>query len=215
MAAGGITSVICTTHYMKGRYEFTKESYRLKLNELETEVKHHNIPIKLYPGAEVYLTNSIAEDIKKHDLTLAGSNYVLIETNLNGFPADFHKNVYDLLRNGYKPILAHAERYVSIMNKTHEAKELINRNIYLQVNAASVIGGYGNKVKDTAWKMLNKGWMHLLGSDHHAKSDYTAFFRAKEKIIEHIDEKTAAILTEIDRWMFQCICCIQIKKNSR
>jgi len=196
MSDGGIKAVICTSHYMRGLYQFTKDEYNAKFRELEAEVKHQSIPITLYPGAEVFLTYNIAEDIKINNLTLANSNYVLIETELNGFPPDMQKNIYDLLRKGYKPILAHAERYVSIMMKSHEAKELINRSVYIQINAASLVGGYGEKVKQTAWKMLNKGWVHLMGSDHHLRSDYDAFFKAKQKIVEHIDEKTAVLLTQ-------------------
>jgi len=81
------------------------------------------------------------------------------------------------------------------MMKSHEAKEIINRSVYIQVNAASVIGGYGEKVKSTVWKMLNKGWVHFLGSDFHVKSNYDAYFKAKEKIIEHIDNETAELIT--------------------
>lgn len=196
MSAGGITSVICTSHYMRGLYQFTKDEYTSKFNELVAEVKHQKIPVTLYPGAEVYLAYNISEDIKNNNLTLADSNYVLIETDLNGFPPDMQKNIYELLRKGYRPIIAHAERYVSMMMKSHEAKELINRSVYIQINAASLLGGYGEKVKQTAWKILNKGWVHLMGSDHHLKSDYDVYFKAKQKIIEHIDEKTATILTE-------------------
>jgi protein-tyrosine phosphatase len=180
---------------MKGKYQFSHEEYTSKFRDLEAEVKHQNIQINLYPGAEVYLYNGVCEDIMKNKLTLADSSYVLIETDLNGFPADMQKNIYTLLRHGFKPILAHAERYVSVMMKSHEAKELINRSVYIQVNAASLLGGYGDKVKQTAWKLVNKGWVHFLGSDHHAKNDYTAFVKAKEKIIEHVDEKTANLLT--------------------
>lgn len=195
MSAGGIKSIVCTSHYMKGKYEFTRDQYMSKFKELEAEVKHQNIPITLLPGAEVYLNYGINEDVLKHNLTLADSSYVLIETDLNGFPADMQKNIFVLLRHGYKPILAHAERYVSVMVKSHEAKELINRSVYIQVNAASLLGGYGEKVKQTAWKLVNKGWVHFLGSDHHAKSDYSAFFKAKDKIVEHVDEKMANLLT--------------------
>jgi len=119
----------------------------------------------------------------------------LIETELNGFPLDMQKNVYDLIRSGYRPILAHAERYVSVMMKAHEAKDLISRSVYMQINAASLLGGYGEKVKETAWKLVNKGWVHLIGSDDHVKGEYTAFFKAKDKLTEHIDEQTAELLT--------------------
>jgi protein-tyrosine phosphatase len=198
MAAGGIKAIFCTSHYMRGQYQFSAEDYQARFNALETEVKTRNIPIALYPGAEVFLTTGISEDIKEKKLTMADSSYVLIETELNGFPADMQKNLYDLIRNGYRPILAHAERYVSVMMKAHEAKELISKGVYIQVNAGSLLGGYGEKVKETAWKLVNRGWVHLLGSDDHNKGDYTSFFRARDKIVEHVDEHTADLLTNIN-----------------
>lgn len=196
MSAGGINAVICTSHYMRGHFQYKYEDYMSRFRELEAEIKIQNIPIMIYTGAEVYLSPNISEEVKSQKLTLADSNYVLVETDLNGFPHDFHKNIYDLLRHGYRPILAHAERYVSIMMKTHSIRDLIKRNIYVQVNSASLIGGYGEKVKQTAWKLVNKGWVHMMGSDEHIKGDYTSFFKARDKIVEHIDEQTAQLLTQ-------------------
>lgn len=196
MAEGGLKSAICTSHYMRGIYQFKPEDYSAKFRELEAEVKHQSIPITLHPGAEVFVTSGITDDIIKNKLTLADSSFVLIETDLNGFPPDFQKCIYEMLRKGLKPILAHAERYVPIMMKTRNVKELINRNVYIQINAASTIGGYGDKVKQTVWKMLNKGWVHFMGSDHHNKTPYSAFFRAKEKIAQHIDAQTSEFLTQ-------------------
>jgi protein-tyrosine phosphatase len=195
MSSGGIKSVFCTSHFMTGVYQFNPNDYTAKFRELEAEVKHQEIPITLYPGAEIYLMAGIADEIAKNKLTLGDSSYILIETDLNGFPLDMQKNIFDLLRLGYKPILAHAERYVSVMMKSHEAKEMINRSVYIQISAPSVIGGYGEKVKQTVWKLLNKGWVHLMGSDHHTKTDYGAFFNAKDKIVEHIDQETADLIT--------------------
>ncbi|MFO7660472.1 MAG: CpsB/CapC family capsule biosynthesis tyrosine phosphatase [Candidatus Cloacimonadaceae bacterium] len=195
MADGGIKSVICTSHYMRGLYQFKPEDYTAKFRELEAEIKHQNIPITIYPGAEVFVTAGITEDIMANNLTLADSSYVLIESDLNGFPPDFQKNIYLMLRAGLRPILAHAERYVPVMMKTHNAKDMINRSVYIQINAASLVGGYGDKVKHTAWKLLNKGWVHFMGSDHHNKTDYKAFFQAKDKITAHIDSETAEFLT--------------------
>jgi len=196
MVNGGIRSVICTSHYMRGLYQFKPETYQAKFRELEAEIKHQSIPVTIYPGAEVFVTQGITDDIKANKLTLADSSYVLIESDLNGFPPDFQKNIFTMLRAGYRPILAHAERYVPIMMKTHNAKELINRSVYIQINAASLVGGYGDKVKQTAWKLLNNGWVHFMGSDHHNKTDYKAFFQAKEKITQHIDKETAEFLTQ-------------------
>lgn len=195
MAEGGVSAVICTSHYMTGLYKFSAEEYQAKFRELEQEVKHQSIPVTLYPGAEVFLTAGIVEDIKKYNLTLAGSHYVLFETDLNSFPADMQKNIFELLREGFRPVLAHAERYVPVMMKSHEAQEMITRSVYIQMSAASVVGGYGEKVKQTAWKLLNNGWVHILASDYHAHTSYGAFFEARDKIIKHIDKDMADILT--------------------
>jgi protein-tyrosine phosphatase len=195
MSEGGVKSVICTSHYMKGHYQFKYENYLSRFRELEAEIKVQNIPITIYTGAEVYLTPGISDEIKANKLTMAESSYVLVETDLNGLPRDFYKNMFDLVRHGYKPILAHSERYVTVMTKTRSVKELIRRNMYVQINAASLIGGYGEKVKQTAWKLLHMGWVHLMGSDEHIKGEYSAFFKARDKIVAHIDEPTAKLLT--------------------
>jgi protein-tyrosine phosphatase len=196
MAAGGISEIYCTPHYMRGRYQFEKSDYRVKYSELIEEVKHQQIPVTLYPGAEVFLINGITDDIKAKNLTMGDSNYVLVETELNGFPPDLYNNLYELLHKGYRPILAHAERYVSVMTRTHEVKHLIAKNIYIQMNAGSLMGGYGDKVKTTAWKLINKGWVHMLASDEHVRGENNAYFLAREKIVEHVDEKTAKLLTD-------------------
>ncbi len=194
MAAGGVSAVFLTSHYMRGKYQFSKEHYDALFKELVAEVKHQSIPITLYPGAEVFLIKGITEDIKQKNLTLADSNYVLVETDLNGFPLDFYANLFELLHKGYHPIIAHAERYVSVMSKPSEIEEYIEKNIYMQVNSGSLIGGYGEKVKSTAWKIVEKGWAHLVASDAHLTCDYESYFLARDKIIEHIDEYTAELL---------------------
>jgi protein-tyrosine phosphatase len=195
MAAGGIKHVFCTTHYMRGLYQFDKAGYRYKFAELVEEARKQNIPITLHPGAEVFLIKGIEDDIKEKKLTLGDSSYVLVESELNGLPPDFYNNLFDLLHKGYRPILAHAERYVSIMGRTREVKELIDKGIYIQVNAGSLLGGYGAKIKTTAWKLVNKGWVHIIASDDHVRQDYEAFFQVKQKIMDHVDSRTVNLLT--------------------
>ncbi len=195
MSASGIDHVFCTSHYMRGIYQFDKAAYRYKFAELVEEVKHQEIPIILHPGAEVFLIKGIEDDIHEKRLTLGDSSYVLIESELNGLPPDFYNNLFDLLHKGYRPILAHAERYVSVMSRTHEVKSLIDKGIYIQINAGSLLGGYGAKIKATAWKLLNKGWVHFIASDDHVRQDYEAFGKARQKVIDHIDVQTANLLT--------------------
>jgi protein-tyrosine phosphatase len=196
MEQGGITHAFLTAHFMPGHYHYDRGQYDDKLTGLRQLAADNGIGVALMPGFEIYLHPFSSDDIDKHRLTLGDSRYILVETDLNGLPKDFYDNIYPLLRKGYKPILAHAERYVSIMKDPHAAKELIHEDVYLQVNSGSLLGQYGEKVRQTAWVLLRNGWAHLLGSDDHVRAPYGSYFQALELLRERLDGTTAELLTE-------------------
>jgi protein-tyrosine phosphatase len=72
----------------------------------------------------------------------------------------------------------------------------MEKDIYLQINAGSLLGKYGEKVRQTAWVLLNNGWAHLLGSDSHANEPNNLFPQATKLIKERIDEHTVQLLTQ-------------------
>ncbi len=195
MSAGGITDAFLTSHYMPGNYQYQRSDYDAKLARMQELAASAGLGIKLHPGFEIYLHPFTLKDIEQHDLRLGNSRYILVESDLNGLPTDFYENLYPLLRKGYKPILAHAERYVSIMKNVHDAKDLIRRDIYMQVNAGSLLGLYGEKVRQTAWLLLRNGWAHFLASDDHAKAPYGAYFKAIELLQTELDTDVADLLT--------------------
>ena len=192
MTRGGIKRVYLTSHYFRGHYHYTRAEYDQKLNALISACPP-DVP-EILPGFEVFLHHGIENDIMESNLCLGDSRYVLIESDLNGLPADFYHNVFPLLHKGYKPILAHAERYVSIMKKPSEARKYSGLNIYMQVNSGSLLGLYGEKVKETAIRLIEEGWAHFVASDDHVRSDYDSFFKAWNWVAEHVDETTANLL---------------------
>lgn len=194
--AGGVSKIYLTSHYFRGHYQYTRQEYDEKLNALRLQASRAGLKIIIESGFEVFIQPGILEDIQEKSLTLGDSPYVLIESELNGLPIDFYANVYPLLRAGYKPILAHAERYVSIMHKPSKARELIDKNIYIQTNAGSLLGFHGEKVRKTAWILLENGWTHFLASDDHARGEYGALFAGCELIGERIDKQTTELLTQ-------------------
>jgi len=197
MAAGGVKRVYLTSHYFRGHYQYTREEYDQRFKQIAEKAKEAEINLDLQPGFEVFLQPDILTDIKKHSLTMGDSPYVLIESELNGLPNDFYNNIFPLLRAGYKPILAHAERYVSIMRKPERAESLSHRNIYMQTNAGSLLGMYGEKVKATAWTLVNNGWTHFIASDDHMRGTYFANFEARDEVERRIDNHTAHLLFHV------------------
>ncbi|MDD3535609.1 MAG: capsular biosynthesis protein [Candidatus Cloacimonetes bacterium] len=194
MESGGVSDVYLTSHYFRGHYQYSREEYDAKLKSLQEAATAEGLKLNLHAGFEVFVQPGIIDDIAQKNLCLGKSNYVLIESELNGLPVDFYQNVYPLLRAGYKPILAHAERYVSIMKRPSKARELSDRDIYIQCNAGAFLGHYGDKVKHTAWELLNNGWVHFIASDDHVRMEYGALFEAAKRVEERIDKTTRNLM---------------------
>ncbi len=198
MSEEGIKGVILTPHYMKGFYDNTAEIQNVKFQILKDAVQRENINIELYRGAEIFLSEDIHLDVIKENLTLNNTNYILMETSMNGFPNGLLDIYYILVKQGYKPILAHPERYTEFINNPYAVEDLIHRNIYMQINTGSLLGGYGKKIQDTAWEMIYNGYAHFLGSDTHCHTQDYSYVDAVEAIRSETNDHTAKLLSEIN-----------------
>jgi protein-tyrosine phosphatase len=190
-----VTAVVFTSHYMRGAYLNTRDALQTRFDELCQVALEQGITLKFYQGAEVFLVPGVENDVSEFGLNIDNTPYVLVETDLNHFSSDLYENLYQLLRNGFRPILAHAERYQAVIAHFHTAEEMIRRNVYIQVNAASLLGGYGSKVKKTAWFLLEQGWAHFVASDDHCRNPMYNLAMARNAIAQRIDEYTADLLT--------------------
>lgn len=198
MADSGVKSVFFTPHYIPNFYPTGKLTILDKLHKVQQKVLDEKIPIQLEVGVELFLEANSIEFVEAEELTMGKSRYLLVETNMSGFAADFNDNLFKLLRAGYKPILAHPERYLDIQRKPEVAEDLMHRNVYMQINAGSLLGYYGKQVKKTAWTLLHQGWAHFLASDNHCKSDNYPLDKAYKLVVHKIDDYTAKLLTEIN-----------------
>ncbi len=198
MAEAGINGIVLTPHFIRNQYHNTHNVITGKFKELKSQLKKENVSVKIYQAAEVYLDSNIKKDIESEKLLIADTNYILVETNLTGFPSNLIDILYGLVISGYRPILAHPERYTDLISNPSFAEDLIHRNIYLQLNAGSLIGHYGKSVKNTAWYLLEKGFIHFIASDDHCKSEDYSLPSAIVEIRKRIDDYTVKLLTEIN-----------------
>ncbi|MGH7889939.1 MAG: CpsB/CapC family capsule biosynthesis tyrosine phosphatase, partial [Thermodesulfobacteriota bacterium] len=77
------------------------------------------------------------------------------------------KLFYPLRLDGYIPILAHVERFISSESEIKELPKLVDLGVLLQVNAASLVGIAGNRTKKIAETLVNSNLVHLVASDAH------------------------------------------------
>lgn len=171
----GVTDIILTPHYIKSsKYNVNnREKFDLFL-KLKTSYKK----INLYLGNEVYVDEDLVDLLKKGEVaTLNNSNYLLMELPMNSKIKDLDSIIYDLMRNGIIPIIAHPERYTYVQEDISYIDSLIDMGVLFQGNYESLFGKYGKKSEKTLKKLLKKNYISFLGSDVH-----------RENHIDHTEE---------------------------
>lgn len=174
MAAQGVDRLVCTPH-VNG--SLTREPRLLaeRLAELDAgwaalqEAARGGPAVQLGRGAEVML-DTPEPDLSDPRLRLAGTRFVLVEFPFMNVPPNGQNALFELAMRGWRPILAHPERYANARADLHDAGEWRRVGAVLQVNAGSLIGRYGKQAETLAWGMLERGWADLLGSDYHARN---------------------------------------------
>ncbi len=93
--------------------------------------------------------------------------HILIEMSYIQESVNIEKNIFDLQIQGYKPILAHPERYVFYHQMPGRIERFKELGCLLQLNLLSLIGYYGPHQRKTALYLLDKGFVDLVGTDVH------------------------------------------------
>ena len=164
----GVTDLILTPHY-KRVFPTTPEQIKKEFDVLNAEKNARNLPINLYLGHEIFMhkesTGLLLED---RLLTLNGTKYVLVEFKVREF-SDIVERIYELVKAGYKPIVAHAERYnYFTIQDAQEVKELGG---YIQVNAGSIKGKQRKSWKKRVRKLFKYSLVDFVASDAHEHRD--------------------------------------------
>lgn len=165
--AMGYKKIITTPHIMCDFYKNTPENILGGLEKIRTELIKNNINIKIEAAAEYNLDDGLETLIDNKQILTFGDNHVLFELPFMQEPRNFQEIVFKFQTNGYKPILAHPERY-SFWHKNFEKfEELKAKGILLQLNLLSLTGHYSPEVKKIAERMVDANLIDFIGTDCH------------------------------------------------
>jgi protein-tyrosine phosphatase len=164
----GYKKLIITPHIISGYYENTPEIINDKLDYVRTILDQRNIKIELGAAAEYYVDEQFIELLKNgHRFLTFGKNYILIELGFYNEPAQFTTTIFQLLSEGYKPVLAHPERYLYLLNQFDKIKEWVEKGLLLQINRLSLIGYYSPSAQLFSEKLINEDMVSFAGTDAH------------------------------------------------
>ncbi|MBO4602452.1 MAG: hypothetical protein J5651_04760 [Salinivirgaceae bacterium] len=164
----GYKKLIITPHVMTGFYNNDEEKISKGFNALKKEVENQHIDIELGVGAEYYIDYDFMQDLsKKPMLTLGDSKMLLFECSFVNQHKNFDETVFEMQINGYKPVLAHPERYLYWHENIEHMKLLHDRGIMFQLNMLSLAKAYSPSVNKAAKELINNDLVDFIGTDLH------------------------------------------------
>lgn len=192
----GFSEFITTPHIIEGLWENTEdgiiETYNdtvFQLNELQSIAPKRT-------AAEYLMDYRFHQYVKnKKPLLTLKDDYVLVEMSYYNPPVQLYDIIFDIQLAGYKPILAHPERYLFYENNYAEFSKLKKAGCLFQLNLLSVVGHYGKGIAETADKLLKDGMIDFTGSDVHNSHHIKSF--EKEITIKNIELFKEAILKNV------------------
>jgi len=171
MASYGIKNIITTPHVLGDVYPNTPEIIKRALKEVRTALLERNITdITIDAAAEYMLDEQFSAILEKDKLLTLKDNYVLVEMSYFNAPINLYELLFEIQLKGYKPVLAHPERYHFYHHNFKEYYKLKTAGCLFQLNLLSLTEHYGKHAQKTAEKLLKEHMYNFVGTDaHHEK----------------------------------------------
>lgn len=166
----GYSKIITTPHIMSDYYRNTPDIILKGLEIVREEVEKQNLNIEIEAAAEYYLDEAFQNKLKAGNALSFGDNYLLFELSFVSPPPNLPSIIKMIKDYGYKPVLAHPERYHYFKNGIDDYYLIRDQGCYFQMNSISLIGYYNKITQKIAQELVNNGMIDFIGSDmHHLK----------------------------------------------
>jgi protein-tyrosine phosphatase len=171
----GFSQFITTPHVLPGVWNNTREGIIAKETSTKMILANSGIENPFKAAAEYLMDDVFLKLLNSEPLLTIKDNYVLVEMSYLNAPIQLYDILYELQLEGYKPILAHPERYLFFHSRYEEYKKLKKVGCLFQINLLSTTGYYGKPVLDVCRKLLDDGMIDFTGSDTHHERHTEAY----------------------------------------
>jgi len=163
----GFTKFITTPHIISDVWNNTRSSIQETEKKTKVNLVNLNLDNKLKAAAEYMIDSQFRALFTTEPLLTLRDNYVLVEISYLRPPIQFYETLFELQTYGYKPVLAHPERYNFYHHNLNEYTKLKNAGCSFQLNMLSTTGYYGPNVAKAANFLLGNRMIDFIGSDVH------------------------------------------------
>ncbi|MFC4211275.1 tyrosine-protein phosphatase [Pedobacter lithocola] len=166
----GFKKLIATPHIMADYFRNTPDTINRALDILRKGLLDIQLDLDVNAAAEYYLDETLEKKIRRKDVLTFGNNYLLFELSYINAPQNLFNFIKTIQNAGYKPVLAHPERYPYYYGATETYQQIRETGCLLQLNSIALTGYYGTSAKKVAEYMVENHLVDFIGSDmHHLK----------------------------------------------
>lgn len=191
----GITHMLLTPHHMDGNYINHKIDVIRKTKEFQDALDKENIPLKVFPGQEVHISDKLIAAIDNDDILFAdeGNHYLMLELPHTHVPEYFLKNVLPELQNrDIVPVIVHPERNQEIQRTPELLYEMVESGCLTQLTASSYLDVFGERVTEFTQQIIDANLGFTFSSDaHNLKGRKTRMKQAYAKLSKYNKEDVA------------------------
>lgn len=166
----GVKKIILTPHLKKRHSNASVDLIKGNFKVLNEAVSAEKLEGELFLGSEIYLDYNYYDIIwNEQIITLADSDYILIEFSMTDTPNNIPEICYEANLKGFVPIIAHAERYDIFYENNQLIKDTLNEGAHFQINASTIIKKEDKASYKFGEYLLKNELVSFVASDVHNK----------------------------------------------
>ena len=165
-AKNGTTHIVGTPH-CNAEFEYSLEKNLALAEKLQEKVGNR---IRLMTGCDFHLSYENLEEVMEnaHRYTLNQGNYLLTEFAHFSIPPHIEDSFLQLRTRELVPIITHPERIDILMGERFGLiRQLVEMGCAVQITAGSLTGRFGERAKQSCFKLLGCRMVHFVASDAH------------------------------------------------
>ncbi len=197
----GVTEIVATPHF-RGEPQSLQALPKLysRYHRLTEALQEAELPLGLYPGAEILCLSQTGDMARRHELpTLGETDYVLVEFFFDAPMSSMDRALTDIAQAGYRPVVAHPERYNEIQRNPAAVEGWFRKGCLIQLNKGSILGAFGYQKQMTAEWILSNGLAHMVASDAHgAERRTTDMTQLRAYLMERCPAAYVQVLMDVN-----------------
>lgn len=196
---GGVTGMAVTPHCNTRYRNFQSPELTEHINRFRDLLQQYHISLNVYAGMEIMGSIDMGERLRDGVLaTLNGSRYPLVEFHFTGTGREETDILDSLLQFGYRPVVAHPERYRYVQEEPELLNVWFEMGCLLQINRGSLMGRFGDGAAALAYAMVEREFAAVVASDAHSHVWRTPYMADVRDMLsqQFSPQKASALLRE-------------------